>query len=74
MAAALGQIHTIVLLMMENRSFDHMLGHLALDDPALPVEGIKQENVASYANNYNGSDYPLYAMPHDTPPGDGSSP
>ena len=30
MAADLGLIDTIVVLMMENRSFDHMLGYLSL--------------------------------------------
>jgi len=30
----LANIHNIVVLMMENRSFDHMLGHLSLDPSA----------------------------------------
>jgi phospholipase C len=28
----LSQIETIVIVLMENRSFDHMLGHLSLPD------------------------------------------
>src|SRR5579863_8962988 len=66
MAAPLDQIKTIVLLMMENRSFDHMLGHLTLDNPALPVEGLKSDQLAQYSNDHNGSLYPVYQMPHDT--------
>lgn len=66
MAAPLDQIKTIVLVMMENRSFDHMLGHLTLDNPTLAVEGLRADRMGDYTNDHNGSDYPLYQMPHDT--------
>ena len=35
---ALSDIETIVIVIMENRSFDHLLGYLSLDG-RLPVEG-----------------------------------
>jgi phospholipase C len=38
--AALDPIGTLVIVMMENRSFDHMAGHLSLIDPKLPVDGL----------------------------------
>ena len=38
--AALDEIRTIVILMLENRSFDHMLGHLSLEDPKWDVVGV----------------------------------
>lgn len=38
--AALDGIGTIVIVMLENRSFDHMLGHLSLIDPTMPVNGL----------------------------------
>lgn len=58
-------IDTIVLLMMENRSFDHMLGHLTIDDPNLPIEGLREANMSQYANPHNGADYVPYPMPDD---------
>jgi phospholipase C len=66
MAAPIDSIKTIVLVMLENRSFDHMLGHLTLDDPALPLEGLRAERMAEYSNDHNGSSYPLYPLIHDT--------
>ena len=30
----------VVVLMMENRSFDHMLGFLKIDNPAVPGDSI----------------------------------
>lgn len=38
--AALDGIGTIVVVMMENRSFDHMLGYLSLIDPTVKVDGL----------------------------------
>ena len=35
MATGLDQLKHIVVLMMENRSFDHMLGSLKADNPAI---------------------------------------
>jgi phospholipase C len=40
--AALDQIDTIVVVMMENRSFDHLLGYLSLKQyGGLPLDGIR---------------------------------
>jgi phospholipase C len=56
-AHKLDQIQTIVIVMMENRSFDHMLGYLSLPDyGAIKVEGLKddagwQKSIASIYNN-----------------------
>jgi phospholipase C len=60
MTSALDQIEHIFILMMENRSFDHMLGYLSLppynviSDPAphsrMDVEGIRQAWQSGYKN------------------------
>jgi len=41
MAIGLDQLKHIVVLMMENRSFDHMLGSLKADNPA--IDGITNQ-------------------------------
>ena len=54
----LDKIEHIVVLMMENRSFDHMLGYLSLqgrDD----VDGLKPE----FANEHEGQSYPVHHLP-----------
>ncbi len=38
--AIFDQLGTVVILMLENRSFDHMVGHLSLIAPELPVDGL----------------------------------
>ena len=38
--ALLDPIGTVVIVMFENRSFDHMVGHLSLIDPKVPVDGL----------------------------------
>src|SRR5947209_8245771 len=43
--ARLEQINHIVVVMMENRSFDHMLGYLALDGGIDDVEGLASPGV-----------------------------
>jgi phospholipase C len=49
--AALDEIQTIVILMLENRSFDHMLGHLSLEDPQSDVDGLRNPDTnPRYAN------------------------
>ncbi len=58
------KVKTVVLVMMENRSFDHMLGHLKLEDPKSDVDGLIQP-LEKYNNIYNGTNYPLYNLPHD---------
>ena len=71
----LSNIDHIVVLTMENRSFDHMLGYLSLP-PAKggmgrsDVDGLK----GGEANVYNGTEYPSFALtdtyfPMDPPHG-----
>ena len=64
MATIIDQVKTIVLVMMENRSFDHLLGHLSLDDPSKSINGLKIP-LDSYANDYNGDFYPCFARDND---------
>ena len=69
---ALNNINTLYLLLFENRSFDHLLGHISL--PAFggaPVEGLKGALGAdgflsgnTAYSNFFGSD--LYAPFHLT--------
>lgn len=73
--AALDLIDTIVIVMMENRSFDHMLGHLRLPHYGgrKEVEGLTSLKKRAYANVYDGEVYyptRLLAddfLPHDIP-------
>jgi len=58
------KVKTVVLVMMENRSFDHMLGHLKLEDTASDIDGLA-EPLEQYNNIYKGTNYPLYNLPHD---------
>jgi phospholipase C len=55
---ALKDIDTIVICMLENRSFDHMLGYLSLDDAPkkLPVDGLRSDSTwqASWRNRDDG--------------------
>jgi len=50
--------------MMENRSFDHMLGHLKLEDPTYDVNGLSAP-LENYSNIYNGTGYSPFNLPHD---------
>jgi phospholipase C len=44
MASNLDLVDTIIVLIMENRSFDHMLGYLNLPGPArIPLEGLRSD-------------------------------
>jgi phospholipase C len=54
----LSKIDHIVVLMMENRSFDHMLGYLKLNGVMSDVEGLE----AGMANEYEGRSYPVHAL------------
>ncbi|HYL60390.1 MAG TPA: alkaline phosphatase family protein [Candidatus Acidoferrales bacterium] len=65
MPANLDQVETIVILMMENRSFDHMLGYLSM--PSLAgsyrslndVNGLKEDPawLQQFANEWQGQKY-----------------
>src|SRR5579884_1260070 len=45
-------VDTIVIVMMENRSFDHILGHLSYEDEATwpLLEGLRRSEVQNYRN------------------------
>jgi phospholipase C len=51
--ASLRKIDHVVVLMLENRSFDHMLGYLSLESGRPDVDGLK----ASMSNSYKGKAY-----------------
>jgi phospholipase C len=57
-AAALAKIEHVVVLMMENRSFDHMLGYLSLEGGRADVDGLQ----AGMANDYGGRSYPIHHL------------
>jgi len=60
----LANIDHIIVLMMENRSFDHLLGYLSKDGDSsgkkrTDVDGLK----GGEKNHYNGQDYPSVLLP-----------
>ena len=50
------KVDHIVVLMMENRSFDHMLGFLTIDEGRTDVEGL----TAGLSNSVGGVTYPVH--------------
>jgi phospholipase C len=69
-------IEHIVVLMLENRSFDHMLGYLSLDDSyPFTVDGLSP----GLQNTYHGTTYPVFRLrstsmrPFETPEHDGAN-
>lgn len=62
----LDKVKTIVLVMFENRSFDHMLGHLSLENINTEVDGLKDPlDDKKYNNIYKGDTYPPYEIEED---------
>jgi phospholipase C len=61
MATDLGLIDTIVILMMENRSFDHMLGYLSLPryGGRADIDGLREDQawLDKVANQWQGNKY-----------------
>jgi phospholipase C len=55
---ALEKVEHIVVLMLENRSFDHMLGYLSLEGGRADVDGLRAE----FANEYDGRSYPIHHL------------
>ena len=53
--ANLEKVDHIVVLMLENRSFDHMLGYLSLEGGRGDVDGLRRE----FANEHDGRTYPI---------------
>ena len=65
----LDKIQTIVVVMMENRSFDHMLGYLSLEPYNWNVDGLGKTSawLDQAASVYAGSKYPPFGLtdPYD---------
>jgi phospholipase C len=62
----LSKVQTIVVLMFENRSFDHMLGHLSYDAAAgeTSIDGLQEPLInPKYLNTYAGDAYYPFSMP-----------
>jgi phospholipase C len=51
----LEKVEHVVVLMLENRSFDHMLGYLSLKGGRPDIDGLRPE----FANEYQGRIYPF---------------
>lgn len=60
----LGKVDHIVLVMMENRSFDHMLGYLSREGGRADIEGLKWESSthSTQYNFYKGQYYYPYVL------------
>src|SRR5436190_22274359 len=56
--SALAKVEHIVVLMLENRSFDHMLGYLSLEGGRDDIDGLR----AGMANDYGGRSYPIHHL------------
>jgi len=70
----LSQIDTIVIVMMENRSFDHLLGYLSLSPHNRPIDGLINQLgwPPAFVVPYNNSAYTPWhlANAYTTLPGD----
>jgi|SRR5579875_868895 len=58
-SGGLARIEHIVVLMLENRSFDHMLGYLSLEGGRSDVDGLRP----AMANEVSGTQYPVHNLP-----------
>jgi phospholipase C len=70
-----GKIDHVIVVMLENRSFDHLLGYLSLSDgkAGLAVEGLRSDQAwqDSYTNLVGAHSYPIHRLaPGDTNPDD----
>ncbi|MBV9322393.1 MAG: hypothetical protein JO352_01250 [Chloroflexi bacterium] len=54
----LDKIDTIVVVMLENRSFDHMLGYLSLEKGRRDIDGLRAE----FENTYAGRRYSVHHL------------
>lgn len=61
MATILDKVKTIVLLMFENRSFDHMLGHLKRQGINTNVNGLN-DPLTDFTNLYKGGSFPVFPI------------
>lgn len=64
-AANLQKIEHIVVLMLENRSFDHMLGYLSLEAGREDIEGLK----VGMSNSFGSHEYPVHRLTETAVPG-----
>ena len=56
----INQIETIIIVMFENRSFDHLMGYLSLPPYNRTVEGLAQ--IPGFTNEFNGFQYPFFPL------------
>jgi phospholipase C len=56
--ASLQNVDHVVVLMLENRSFDHMLGYLSLTGRRPEIDGLRAE----FGNEYQGRSYPVHHL------------
>jgi phospholipase C len=56
--ANLRKVEHVVVLMLENRSFDHMLGYLSLEGGRSDVDGLKAE----FADQHGGLAYRVHHL------------
>jgi phospholipase C len=66
----LNSIETLVVVIMENRSFDHMLGYLSLPEFGKTLDGLQADPawLSQVANAYGGESYrPFLYEPLDLP-------
>jgi phospholipase C len=57
-AGNLEKVDHLVVLMLENRSFDHMLGYLSLSGSRPEIDGLRP----GLANQYQGRSYPVHHL------------
>ena len=57
-AANLEKVDHVVVVMLENRSFDHMLGYLSLSGGRAEIDGLRP----GLANDYQGRTYPVHHL------------
>jgi len=57
-AANLEKVDHVVVVMLENRSFDHMLGYLSLSGRRPEIDGLRP----GLANEYQGRTYPVHHL------------
>ncbi len=58
LAANLEKVDHVVVVMLENRSFDHMLGYLSLTGRRPDIDGL----CSGFANEYRGRTYPVHHL------------
>jgi hypothetical protein len=54
----LDKVDHVVVMMLENRSFDHMLGYLSLTGRRPGIDGLRP----GFANGYQGRSYPVHHL------------